>query len=130
MGDLSTHFSKRELQCKCGCGKYVPNEKLLKLAEAVRIILDCPMTVTSSTRCKKHNASPKVGGEPNSNHLQGEAMDFICRLGARKAYDKIIAAWRNGELPLLGGIGLYVGKNFIHIDVTKAADGHLRRWNG
>ena len=44
------------------------------------------------------------------------------------AYALIEAAWERGELPELGGIGLYVKKNFIHIDTHHAADGHLRKW--
>ena len=44
------------------------------------------------------------------------------------AYAKIVTAWELGKLPELGGIGLYVKKNFIHIDTAHAADGHLRKW--
>ena len=34
----------------------------------------------------------------------------------------------DGELPELGGLGLYEGR--VHVDVFRAADGHLREWRG
>ena len=122
------HFSRRELMCKCGCGLCNPRDELLTLAEKVRHVLgDTPMHVTSCCRCKKHNES--VGGSPTSKHLTGRAMDFyVTNMSVYCAYAKIEAAWERGELPELGGIGLYIKKNFIHIDTYHAADGHLRKW--
>lgn len=122
------HFAAHELKCKCGCGLCNPKDELLDLAEKVRHILgDVPMYVTSCCRCEKHNK--KVGGSPTSKHLTGRAMDFqVTAMSVFCAYAKIVTAWELGKLPELGGIGLYVKKNFIHIDTFRAADGHLRKW--
>jgi uncharacterized protein YcbK (DUF882 family) len=122
------HFAAHELKCKCGCGLCNPKDELLELAEKVRhIIGDVPMHVTSCCRCEKQNA--KAGGVKNSYHMQGKAMDFYTTaISIYCAYAKITAAWERGDLPELGGIGLYKKKNFIHIDPVHASDGHLRKW--
>nr|WP_321499942.1 D-Ala-D-Ala carboxypeptidase family metallohydrolase [uncultured Dethiosulfovibrio sp.] len=126
----SEHFSRQELSCRCGCGACEMKPELLLLAEKIRVILgEIPIYVTSAYRCKKHNA--KVGGSPTSRHMEGQAMDFYVRhLSVSDAHDKILKAWSRGVLPELGGIGLYKQKNFIHVDVSHAPNGHLRRWNG
>lgn len=43
------------------------------------------------------------------------------------AYNAIVKAYHDGRLNELGGIGLYGWG--IHIDIAKAADGHLRTWD-
>ncbi len=44
--------------------------------QPLRDYLGCPVIVTSGYRCYKLNE--KVGGVRNSQHLKGEAADFIC----------------------------------------------------
>jgi len=128
--DHSEHFSKRELACRCGCGTCKMEPELLLLAEKIRVILgEIPMYVTSAYRCPRHNA--RVGGSPQSHHMEGKAMDFTVHdLNLLDAHDRIVRAWERGVLPELGGIGYYERKRFIHVDVSHASDGHLRRWNG
>lgn len=63
--------------CSCGrCGGFPiePAEKLMLLADRVRISAGLPMVPTSTVRCKQHNT--EVGGVYNSRHLLGHAMDF------------------------------------------------------
>lgn len=73
------HFSREEFRCKCG-GKYCtgfpaePEEKLVRIADAVRDHFGKPVSVSSGVRCTQHNAA--VGGVSNSRHLSGKAMDF------------------------------------------------------
>ena len=100
----------------------------LALAEKVRQKLGVPMFVNSACRCRMHNG--KVGGSPNSKHLDGLAMDFHCgdRYSPTAIYNILIANYIRGELPELGGMGLY--RNFVHIDAFHAEDGHLRLWRG
>ncbi len=43
--------------------------------EAVRLLLGCPIIITSGYRCEELNKA--VGGQPNSQHLWGQAVDFI-----------------------------------------------------
>lgn len=70
-----SHFSAAELMCPCcgvGADKMSPN--MLRMAEEIRHENgDKPMNVSSGYRCKKHNA--EVGGNVNSHHLYGQAMD-------------------------------------------------------
>jgi zinc D-Ala-D-Ala carboxypeptidase len=44
--------------------------------ERVRLFLDHPMIITSGYRCPELNAA--VGGVVDSQHLRGEAADFVC----------------------------------------------------
>lgn len=65
------------IACPCGqCGGFPakPTEKLMRLADAVRLAAGRPMVPTSTVRCAAHNA--RVGGVANSRHLTGNAMDF------------------------------------------------------
>ena len=127
-GQITLHFKQRELQCKCGCGLCEPTAEFLELIEHVREILDVPMYVHSAQRCRRHNAA--VGGSPNSKHMSGQALDFDCgsRLSPVAIYNILLAKYIHGELPELGGMGLY--KTFVHIDCWHAEDGHLRLWRG
>lgn len=85
------YFTRDEFKCKCG-GKYCkgfhaePQEKLVRVADAVREALDAPAIVTSGVRCTRHNAN--VGGVSNSRHLSGKAMDFGVK---GKTADQILA---------------------------------------
>ena len=121
------HFTRRELQCRCGCGLCNPRDELLQLAEDVRAALgNTPMDVTSCCRCEAHNK--RVGGSPTSKHLTGRALDFVPRsITPGTAFFMIASDWARGELDLLGGLGLY--DTFIHIDTARAEDGHLRVWD-
>ena len=125
---MSEHFSVAELSCRCGCGYCAPSADLITLAEEIRAILGKPMIVHSCCRCARHNA--EVGGKKDSKHLTGHAMDFSVQgmsPAVVRAYILNAYACR-GQLSLLGGIGLY--KWGVHIDIDKAADGHLRMWEG
>ena len=85
------YFTRDEFKCKCG-GAYCkgfhaePQEKLVRVADAVREALDAPAIVTSGVRCTRHNAN--VGGVSNSRHLSGKAMDFGVK---GKTADQILA---------------------------------------
>lgn len=127
---ITPHFSRKELECRCGCGLCNVTSELGDLAEKVRSILgNVPMYPTSGSRCYSHNK--KVGGSPTSKHLSGRALDFyVTEMSVYCAYTKIEAAQKRGDLPELGGLGFYPTKNFIHIDTYHAPDGHLRKWRG
>lgn len=119
---LSEHFLTSETACRDGCGFDVPEPNLIRLAEQVRMLLGRPLKVSSCCRCAARNK--KVGGAPHSKHVQGLAMDFLSPNPAVER-DKILAAYKAGELPLLGGLGLYDWG--LHIDVYKART--LRVWD-
>lgn len=77
--DKIKYFRREEFRCKCG-GRYCNGfpvemqEKLIRIADALREEAGVSITVSSGIRCKQHNAN--VGGVSNSRHLLGKAMDF------------------------------------------------------
>jgi len=153
MGDLTTHWSKAELACKCGCGLFVKDLELIDLIERIRTHLNVPLNCNSGTRCQWNNAKAggvvavkyfipgtknldltkypkgKMGTKKDSNHTTGEAADLSNpNISSKELHAKILSFYQMGGIPMLGGLGLYIKKNFVHVDVTRASDGHLRRW--
>ena len=62
--------------------------KVAVLLEAVRLLLNSPMTITSGYRCEDVNNAIK--GSKTSQHLRAEAADFIpLKLSAQEAFDMI-----------------------------------------
>jgi zinc D-Ala-D-Ala carboxypeptidase len=83
MNQLSTHFSLEELIATQhrGIDNTPPADVVTRLArtaqglEAVRTRLGVPVIISSGYRCPALNHA--VGGQPSSQHLVGEAADFI-----------------------------------------------------
>lgn len=85
--NLSPHFTLAEMTVsEVAARRGIPNEPtpealeaLYRTAtglEAVRAVLGKPIIVTSGYRSPAVNRL--VGGQPSSQHLRGEAADFIC----------------------------------------------------
>lgn len=124
---LSKHFSRSELACRCCCNRCEIKPELLNLLEKIRSLLESPIFINSGYRCPTHNK--KVGGVPNSWHTQGIAADIRqTKYSNGIFHSKILQAYEEGNLPELGGLGLYNGR--IHVDTHKSKDGHLRQWRG
>jgi len=114
MGDLSKHFSRKELSCRC-CGRLQIDSKLLDGLEALRSLAGVPVIVHAGYRCARHNQ--QVGGAPYSEHLAGMAADVsVPGLPLQRMYELAL------EVPhfAAGGIGVYDG-NFLHVDVRERA---------
>jgi len=109
------NFNDDEFRCKCGCGSYVENVALLILLESVREHFGVPVTINSSTRCMKHNAS--VGGTDFSLHLSGHAADIVVSGVSPSMVYRYLDS--SGYSNLIG-LGWYDG--FTHVDTrgTKA----------
>lgn len=74
------------------------------------------VVVSSGYRDPQHNA--RVGGQDDSFHMKCMAADiFIPGVDKRRL---IAAAYREG---LIGGLGCYPGRTFIHIDVRSRPRG-------
>ena len=87
--------------------------------------LEIPLIVSSGYRCPEHNA--RVGGVPDSQHVQGRAADLVPRgITARELHRLIMKAHYEHRLSCLGGLGLY--RTFVHVDTYMT--GKLRRWHG
>ena len=103
---LSKNFKLREFRCKCGCGKALVDERLVEILQQIRDHFGKSVNINSGCRCATLNA--KVGGDPNSSHMQGMAAD-ITVTGVKPA-DVAKYAERIG----VRRIGLY-DAGFVHI---------------
>ncbi len=117
MGDLSPHFSKRELACRC-CGELMIVPALLDALERLRELAERPIQIHAGYRCPAHNQ--EVGGVSDSEHTHGMAADIaIPGLTLQQMYELAlqVPAFREG------GVGAYDG-GFLHVDVRT----HAARW--
>lgn len=111
MGDLSMHFSRKELECPC-CGKFIKCPPLYVALERIRAGVGGPMIVASGTRCAKHNR--EVRGRDDSRHLVGAAADVIARGAAGRwlvLFSVIVGLGRNLD------VGVYPGRGGVHIGI-------------
>jgi len=118
MARLSKHFTSDEFRCPC-CGKLLVEPRLLGALELWRFLCECPLQINSGFRCVRHNAD--LGGSLKSQHLKGKAAD-VTPLG-RPLDEAYCLALRVDEFKN-GGIGLYLKRNFIHVDIR----GYKSRW--
>jgi len=70
---MSKYFPVVEYTCKCGCGFSALNLDLLYRLDLIREVLGRPLVLDSGCRCEKRNRDQ--GGEENSDHLRGNAVD-------------------------------------------------------
>lgn len=125
MRRFTKSFSVAELASKDGApvpSEYYANARAVcKRAQKLRDLVGVPLIVRSGYRTPQHNRA--VGGASHSRHLTASALDLSCyewtaeQLAA--LYEGLI---RLGVVPD-GGLGVYPGANFIHIDI-----GSARRW--
>lgn len=114
MTRLSTFFTRAEMKCPC-CGYDTMDYETLKLADEARWYAGHPITPSSAARCPSHNKA--VGGSPNSQHLQGRAIDLPVA-DPKKLYDYLCQKY-----PDRYGFGLY--PTFVHLDTRS---GPAARW--
>ena len=112
MANDTQHFKVSEFTCKCGCGKDDIDQRIIDMAETIRLALGVPVQVSSGCRCEKHNA--KVGGVKGSKHTKGLAADLSCSRGSSKMFEAVKRLHAEGKLPELDYCIKY--KTFIHID--------------
>ena len=117
MGDITQNFSQWEFACKCKCGYDNIDERLVNRLQVIRDMAGIPIKINSGCRCEKHNK--KVGGAPNSYHLQGLAADW--RFDVKTQSMLHIFAIRLKDWS--GGFHYYENDGFIHTDI-----GIYRRW--
>lgn len=127
VGQISEHFTWGEARCHCGqCsgwGGLMGEREVTETAEwaeTVRALLGgFAIHVNSWYRCKAYNRS--IGGEPDSQHLLGRAVDISLKERSPRTVQSILAAHRD----LVIGLGRYAG--FTHID---RRDGPPATWRG
>jgi zinc D-Ala-D-Ala carboxypeptidase len=108
MTELPEHFTRAELECRCGCGAMNLKPQLLKGLDRLRKAYGAPLVITSGYRCNNYNQ--KIKGSKNSQHCQGLAID-IGITESLKRYEIVRLAYA------LGFKGIGVDRAFIHLDM-------------
>jgi Peptidase M15 len=117
VGDLSAHFSKAEMACRC-CGELKIEQALIDALEQLRRLAATEVVVHDGYRCHSHNQ--EVGGVSDSEHTRGMAADVgVPGLSLQQMYELAL------QVPSFagGGIGVYDG-GFLHVDIRS----HAARW--
>lgn len=130
---ITEHFTWAEAECHDGTEvplELQPNaRRLAGTLEKIRAKHGGPLHIVSWYRTPWHNS--RIGGASQSRHMTADGadvrptdMDDLPRLRA-----EIEGMLRDGELPEVGGFGVYRG--WVHVDTRpKPADGHVARWHG
>lgn len=129
---LSPYFDSLEFSCHDGTD--VPDDlmpnlgKLIAVLDPIRVKWGAPISIISGYRTLEYNK--RIGGAGQSTHMTALGADIRPTRGfnVQELHDFILNLWNAGELPGLGGLGEY--RTWVHVDVKKAPDGHLRRWRG
>lgn len=116
---LSEHFKVKEFACKDGSDKILIDVNLIALLEEIRKYFDKPIIITSGYRTESYNQ--KVASSKDSYHCKGMAVDIKVDGVSPIA----IALFCEFYLMIAsGGIGLYKGQGFTHIDTREK----MTRW--
>lgn len=100
-----SNFKVKEFACNDGSDEILIDGRLVRYLQRERDLYG-PTTINSGYRTPAYNA--KVGGVPNSQHVQGKASDTVCKNGSP------LEVAMTAEAMGMGGIGLY--SSFTHID--------------
>lgn len=123
----SPNFSRRELDCRCGCRTPAHVQvNLVKLAntilEPLRVLNGGTLDINCAYRCPKHNAT-LPGAAKASKHLTGEGADVRSRLNTPV---QLFALGKT--IPAVGGSKAYVGDGFCHVDGRPRVNGQITTW--
>lgn len=111
---LTPNFTKDEFMCRC-CGENEIKQEFVEKLQQLRDLYGKRIRVTSGYRCVKNNQ--KVGGKPNSTHLQGIAADI--------SGDDLNTLYKCAESIFLA-VGDGRARGFIHVD---GRTDRRRRWS-
>ena len=114
-GDVSNSVPPRELW---------PNIlPTLRVLDEFRERIGAPVRLLSTYRSPDYNGA--VGGERQSFHMRFVAIDFACDKGAPDEWADVLKEMRKAGV-FRGGIGVYPGKGFVHVDTR----GYDANWRG
>lgn len=142
-------FKVSEFACPPAPGEKYPDEYpfqweynwscLIVLCDAIRGEWGSPLTVISGYRSPAYNAElirrdaarGAHGVASGSQHCHGKAADLRPVTGTVDDLHILILNMHElGELPMLGGLGIYLESNWVHVDTYVSPDKHLRLWTG
>ncbi|MCL1974705.1 MAG: D-Ala-D-Ala carboxypeptidase family metallohydrolase [Firmicutes bacterium] len=120
---LTANFKVEEMACKDGGDEIRIDSELIAILQKIRDYVKCSVNINSGYRSPIYNA--KVGGSPNSQHIQGKAAD-ISLSGITP-----LQVAQYAESLGVGGIGYApAGQgNFVHLD-TRVVPCRWEYYNG
>jgi zinc D-Ala-D-Ala carboxypeptidase len=114
---LSKNFTLAEFQCPCCGSSPDPDNAEFKYfvgkLQEIRDLCKFSLKINSGFRCKKHNS--KVGGEKDSSHLTGLAVD----IAINNDYTRL--AFLSSAIQV-GIKRIGIAKTYIHVDVDDSKD--------
>lgn len=110
---ITKNFKVREFRCQDGSDPVFVSYGLACVLQQIRSHFGKAVNITSAYRTPSHNK--KVGGSSQSQHLFGMAADIV----VQEVSPAAVGAYAASLLPNTGGIIVYPGKGFVHIDVRK-----------
>lgn len=118
MGNLSEHFDSSEFRDP-KTGECQVDATLIRALESLRLLVGKPIHIDSGYRSPSTN--DEVGGVSHSQHMLGKAADISVE--GLDTYQLYVLA---DQIPDFagGGIGIYPGSHFVHVDVR----GERARW--
>ena len=136
---ITPHFTLDEWTCKDGTiypSAWIP-ERLAPLCQVLEVIRtacgDRPITILCGFRSPSYNAKLIAQGHhgvaSGSQHVEGRAADItVAGMAPSDVHAAILALEADGQVPQLGGLGIYPG--WVHVDVRpRVPAGHLARWS-
>jgi len=106
----SKYFKAEEFACKCGCGFCCPSNRLVLMLDEARELARTPFIIDSGCRCHEHNIN--VGGEDDSAHLIGCAVDIRVTTSLHRY---VVME----SLYMVGFTRIGVANTFIHADIDR-----------
>lgn len=123
---LSAHFTLQEFMSPRDPnrpnGQALANlRQLAAVLEVLRARAGRPLEITSGFRSPEYNLA--IGGASSSLHTSGKACDIAA------PDDMLELAALASQIAEVGGIGIYPGRGFIHIDIrTRPAGAVIPTW--
>lgn len=118
----SENFTRRELDCHCGCDAPLSIEReLVKTAvelEKLRALIKMPLFINSGYRCPVYNK--RIGGAPRSTHMAGLAADISAKCSPSYVANEA------SKIPAFEDGGMHAYAGFTHVDRR----GYRARWEG
>jgi uncharacterized protein YcbK (DUF882 family) len=106
---LNKYFTRKEFECKCGCGMDTVDAELLEVLTDLREHYGQPVYIISGNRCETYNK--KIGGARKSQHLHSKAADIF----VKDVLPTAVYEYLNRKYPDTYGLGM--STKFTHVDV-------------
>ena len=110
---LSSNFTVKEFACKDGSDAVLVAPRLVMVLQSIRSHFGVPVVIHSAYRTPQYNK--QANGAAHSQHCYGTAADISVKGQTPAA----VAAYARELMPDWGGVGVYAGQGFTHIDVRE-----------